>query len=43
MGCQKKLWDKPKKVEGIKLTRNDFISVIFDELIKSQKHISRPF
>jgi hypothetical protein len=38
-GLSKKLWDKPKKVEGIKLTRNDFISVIFDELIKSSKNI----
>lgn len=38
-GLSKKLWDKPKKVEGIKLTRNDFISVIFDELIKSSEKI----
>ena len=38
-GDLKKLWDKPKIVEGIKLTRDDFISVIFDELIKSSEKI----
>ena len=34
-----KLWNKSKKVEGINLTRDDFISVIFDELIKSSEKI----
>lgn len=36
---RKKIWYKSKKVEGKELTRDDFISVIFNELIKSSEKI----
>jgi hypothetical protein len=36
---REKIWNKSKKVEGKELTRDDFISVIFNELIKSSEKI----
>ena len=36
---RKKIWNKSKKVEGKELTRDDFIYVIFNELIKSSEKI----